>query len=257
MSHSWLAVLGLCAAIVPLRGLWPRGANATARGASAAIVVLVLGLYSLYLVYEEWWFLRFLLPVFPFVGLGMMAIVLTIARRVPALVALTAVGVMLTFVGVFNIRAAARLDVLGSWKAERRYPDVAARVREVIDPNSVVLAMIHSGSLRYYAGVPTLRSDSIDPDWLDRAVAWLASRGVRSYALLEAWEVSEFLERFKGQQIAANLDRHAVWLYRGARTIGLYDLTQLATASPGEIPARDPWTLRAVPPAPPPVLTLR
>ena len=51
-----------------------------------------------------------------------------------------------------------------------------------IPPDAVILAMQHSGSLRYYTGRLILRWDALDPAWLDRAVAFLRDRGIATYA---------------------------------------------------------------------------
>jgi len=42
----------------------------------------------------------------------------------------------------------------------------------------------------------TLRYNAIEPDALDEAVRWLASRGAHPYAVLEDWEAAVFRERF-------------------------------------------------------------
>ena len=57
--------------------------------------------------------------------------------------------------------------------------------------------MQHSGSMRYYTGRMIVRWDTLDPAWLDRAVAFLRDRGIATYALLEYWEEAEFRQRFR------------------------------------------------------------
>ena len=66
--------------------------------------------------------------------------------------------------------------------------------------------MQHSGSIRHYSGRPTLRYDSLDPEWLDRAIAHLRSAGYEPYLLLEKFEVPIFRERFAAQKSVALLD---------------------------------------------------
>ena len=58
-------------------------------------------------------------------------------------------------------------------------------------PNSVLLTSERSGSMRYYGGRVTLRYDLLHPEWLDRAVAWLTTRGVRVYAVLDRRQADE------------------------------------------------------------------
>ena len=47
----------------------------------------------------------------------------------------------------------------------------------------MIVASIHAGSLRYYAGRATVRFDILDPAWLDRAAAWLNDRGRHPYGV--------------------------------------------------------------------------
>jgi hypothetical protein len=84
--------------------------------------------------------------------------------------------------------------------------------------------MQHSGSLRHYGGRLTVRYDNFDPAWLDRGAAWLAERGIGTYALLEDWEIAPFQSRFAGQRLAA-LASGPVVVYRNADAVlYIYDL---------------------------------
>jgi hypothetical protein len=118
--------------------------------------------------------------------------------------------------------------------------------------------MQHSGGLRYYGGRMTLRYDNLERDWLDRAVAWLASRGVQSYLLVEDWELPEFRRRFSGQARLGQLDLPPIFNYEGPANIILFDLTR---PRPREaIVQQIIETHRGAhcaPPAPPPTLTFR
>ena len=62
-------------------------------------------------------------------------------------------------------------------EGERRYATIAELVAAQTEPSALILASIHAGSLRYYAGHATVRFDILDPDWLDRGAAWLNERG--------------------------------------------------------------------------------
>jgi hypothetical protein len=97
-------------------------------------------------------------------------------------------------------------------------------VRTHTPPDSVLLTAERSGSMRYYAGRVTLRYDLLDPDWLDRAVAWLTARGVRVYAVLDGRQADEVRARFSSQRAAAAFDRPFL-IYEPAGT-GLFDVSQ-------------------------------
>jgi hypothetical protein len=79
--------------------------------------------------------------------------------------------------------------------------------------------------MRYYGGRMTMRFDLLDPEWLDRSVEWFATRGIHAYAVLDAWELERFRERFAGQQRLAQLDA-PVFTYRGTVIVHFYDLSR-------------------------------
>jgi hypothetical protein len=74
----------------------------------------------------------------------------------------------------------------------------------------------------------------LNPEWLDRAVAFLRDRGVATYAVLEYWEEAEFRQRFRGQQLLADLDRGPAATARAGET-RIYPL-----GAPGAGQARTP-----------------
>jgi hypothetical protein len=90
-------------------------------------------------------------------------------------------------------------------EAERKYPDTGRFVREHLPRRAMVLAMQHSGSVRYYSGRLTMRGDVIEPRSIDQALAALRARGLPVYALLEDWEDDDFRRRFAGRQVSGTL----------------------------------------------------
>lgn len=60
---------------------------------------------------------------------------------------------------------------------------------------SVVLALEHSGSLRYHGGRMTPRSDLLEPAWLDRAIAWFHDRGIAVYLIANEHELPAVRDR--------------------------------------------------------------
>jgi hypothetical protein len=171
----------------------------------------------------------------PFVMLGVGAVAAALIRLERPAMVLGTIGVVLS-VGIVGWRHAAREGAFDAWRSDRRFVAAALLVRDVTPPNSAVLAMIHSGSLRYYGGRVTIRYDFLDRDWLDRGVSWLNDRGVRVYALLEDWEVERFISRFAGERLPARLESPPLAAY-GDGTIRLYDLsTPAPERSPMAVP---------------------
>ena len=255
-SQTPVVLAGVAALILPLRRMWSAAPDRTILVLVAAFVAALWLMYCAYLPFDEWWYLRFLLASWPFlmVGVGAVAhaIMQTNRRLVSLAVALAVIGT-----GAAQIAIAIDRSPFDLWQGERRYVEVAQLVRGSTGENSVILSMQHSGSLRYYGGRLTMRYDILDSDWLDRAVAWLAERGVRSYLLVEEWELPQFRERFAAEQTVEYTKMAPVFIYRGPATVLLYDLQHMGDplAEPDVIQA--PFAgMRSVPPAPPPTLVL-
>jgi Dolichyl-phosphate-mannose-protein mannosyltransferase len=200
-------------------------------------------LYLFYLPFEAWWYLRFLVPGVPIVFLLGADVVAQAAAafatmRVAALAAFTVV------VGSHVSRFIDTRDILDIGRGEQRYIEPALHLASIIPPDGVILAMQHSGSLRYYTGRLILRWDALDPAWLDRAVAFLRARGIATYLVSESWEDERIRSRFAGQQTLADLDRGPIATARGG-DVRIYPLgAQDAEASrvPVEIPISEDRT---------------
>jgi hypothetical protein len=89
---------------------------------------------------------------------------------------------------------------------EGRYRDTAAVVADRLPANAVLITVWQSGSVRFHADREAVMWDSMDPAWLDRAVTWLAARGLQPYFLFERREEPEFRARFRGHSQFGALD---------------------------------------------------
>src|SRR5262249_26383346 len=154
----------------------------------ALFAAFLLAQYCTYLVFDAWWYLRFLLPIWPFmmIGVATIAEVGFVSRRRIIGVSAAAVLVVIGGYGVYVARDRFTFD---QWRGEARYVTVARMVRTATDRNSVIVSMQQSGSVRYYGGRMTLRYDWLNERWLDRARDWLIAHGAHPYALLDEWEV--------------------------------------------------------------------
>ena len=230
-TQSPLALLGVAALIVPLRAVWPRVADRRLFAVIALFIALLWGQYSAYLEFESAGYLRFLLPSWPLIMLATVAVLVAIGRLTIQSVRARVAGIMAVVIllGLWNIRVAVGRDVFEQRQAARHEAPIGRLVQTHTQPNSVVLAVHRSGSMRYYAGRTTMRYDMLDGDWLDRAVAWLTERGVHVYALLDERETAESKTRFAGQRTAAAFDR-PVLTYKPAST-SLFDLSAPPDAS--------------------------
>lgn len=166
-------------------------------------VAIVAVSYLFYQPFDAWWYLRFLLPLWPVAMLWCAGVAFAASRRagVPAAFAAAAL-----FVACFSVDNAANRSVFDLARGERRYVDVARFVAAHTEPDAVMFSVQHGGSLRWYAGRTTLRFTVLDPAWLDRAVDYLASAGRHPYFVLDGGEVDQFVRRFGAANRAGRLD---------------------------------------------------
>jgi hypothetical protein len=186
--------------------LWAAAVAASLIAAPRRTVLLGLAVfvgsalpYLLYLPFDHWETLRFLLP-----GLAL----LTVAAAGGLVLALARYGRRDARIAALVIAAAAAFAMNGErylrthgtptiYQVEARYPDVAAYLQRNTPDNAVVFAAQHSGSIRYYAGRITLRWDLLRPADLRPALAAIAGRGSRTFVALEGDERGRFIERFE------------------------------------------------------------
>ena len=244
-SAWWLESQGPFA-FVFLAALWFWRKASPMRREFLVVVGFALGVWLLYLFYlpfEAWWFLRFLVAGVPVVFL-LGADAVSRAAGKTATVRVVALGAFTVIVGSHVSRFIDTRDILDIGRGERRYIEPALHVASVIPPDAVILAMQHSGSLRYYTGRLILRWDALDPAWLDRAVTFLRGRGIPTYVVIEGWEDERFRSRFAGQQTLADLDRGPIATARSG-DVRIYSLQAPDTGAaraPVEIPISEDRT---------------
>jgi hypothetical protein len=168
-----------------------------------AFVAVTIAVYLPYLVFEDWFYVRFLLPAIPVLIVLALATIAAAARGLRGTawsgmaVALVAAVMIATAIPVARQHQVFRLARL-----ESDFARVGAAIAPRLPGNAVVITSRYSGSVRFYAGRPTLVWDVLDPAWLDRAVAFLAGKGYVPYLLLASGEESAFRARFASSTLA-------------------------------------------------------
>ncbi len=176
-----LALVGLRPpAPVPLR----------ARVLTGAAIAAVWLSYLFYSPFENWTYLRFLLPALPamlvLAVLGLAALVRPVPMPWRAPLFSLFILFMLTRQMAFNHTVS---SVGGSRVQEHRYIEIGRYVDRALPRNAVVFCLQHSGSIRYYAGRLTLRTDQFDDLGLASAFAWVRAQGYRPFVVLDDWEL--------------------------------------------------------------------
>jgi hypothetical protein len=179
--------------------------------------------YMFYAPFEDWWYLRFLLPVYPpmlvlaLLGSRMALSWLPPALRGPALM------LVFALVAVLLVATVRRRVILQLGPGERTYISAAAFVARTLPSNAIILAMQHSGSLRLYADRPTLRYDWLAPEWWPRVLDELTARGYRPYVVLDDWEIPQFQRRFAAQRGGAVLPGRVLAKLEPGKAVYVFD----------------------------------
>ena len=245
-SQTPAVLVGVAALFLPIRRIWPGLPHRGLLAVIAMFVVALWGQYAAYLVFDAWWYLRFLLPAWPFIMIGVAAVGLSFAGPTRQWLRAVVVGAVVAL-GASALYNAVSDAPFTMWRGERRYVGVARMVQERLPEKSVLFAMQHSGSLRYYTGRLVARYDSMEHDWMDRAVAWFSGQGLRVFLVIDEAELPDVKRQFESQPgVMAVLSRVPVFIYRDVLVFDLGRPNEL------EAPMRLIDTfgpLRSVPPA--------
>jgi hypothetical protein len=216
-----------------------------------ALCTVTCAMYFVYTPFDDWSYLRFLLPAIGLMlvlaGMTMTLVVERAARRAPPVVSRYAPGVVIAAicaaVVVFCLREADRRLVFNLRALEQRYRSAGLVVRDALPADAVVLSVWDSGAVRFHGRKEALSWEGLDPMWLDRALNWLTQHGHQPFILVESWEEPGFRTRFGAYSDAGKLD----WppKYEIDRLVRIYDPRDRAAHISGRHVATEYlWPLR-------------
>jgi hypothetical protein len=188
-THSNAALAGLAA--VPLAWWRARRSPDSRTGlvvahSAAAMVAINAAIIFPYLVFEQWTYLRFMLPAMAALFILLAALMVWAARalmqtrwsRWLAPLALAPAALVIWY-GVPEGQSALR-----DWRVTHPVLLMGRYLREVVPPNAVVLSFMHGGTVEHFTGRPIVRMDLIVPD-LDRVIDLLQRQGYRPVIVLD------------------------------------------------------------------------
>jgi hypothetical protein len=168
-----------------------------------ALAAVNLALYLPYVVFEDWSFVRFLLPTIPLLLILVVATADTILRRVGVRRTSLALTAMAALLAVLFVREARDRQTFRLQRLEARFEVAGRYVGERLPPNALVITSWQSGSVRFYGRRPTLAWDGLPADRLPEAIAFARARGLEPFLLFERREEADFRQRFGGGDVAA------------------------------------------------------
>jgi hypothetical protein len=236
-SHTVFPLFAFAAPFVCTRA--HRGVIGVALGIAAATT----GVYLAYRPFENWWYLRFLLPAIVLALVLAAAAAASLAARVHRHGAAMMCAVLAVSLGLLNVRAADRGLAFSLHVLEQRFRDTGALVHDRLPPNAIVFSGWLSGTVRFYAGHEIVLWDAFDPSSLDDAISWLVQAGYRPYILVDRNEETPYRQRFEGISRAGPLDWPPV--FDIDRQTRIFDPADRARYLAGEgIRTEDVWGTR-------------
>jgi hypothetical protein len=161
------------------------------------LCVLVTGCYVSYGQFEDWWYLRFLLPTFGGLAILAGAGLVSLARTIPrpyghlgaALIAWLLVSGALSF--------AAREGVFGRIRdSESRYASFGEFAAASLPANAALVAVQHSGSLRFYSGRLMVRFDEVESPRSRELPGLLERAGYHPFLVIDDAETASVRSHF-------------------------------------------------------------
>lgn len=149
--------------------------------------VLLIGFYAFYYHSgETWWYLRFILPVFPVLILAALvalhSLTTTVRWRKPLW------ALLLTAALAWEIGMTYRLEVPSVKSGEATYPDAAAWARTHLPAGAAIFCMQVSGAFQYYTDFLLVRWDMVQPADMLRLFRALHEQKRPAYAILYDFE---------------------------------------------------------------------
>lgn len=193
---------------------------------ATASVMLTIATYLAYTVFDDWWYIRFLLPALPVLVVFGVIVLRRIAsgmlRSGPASISATALIAICIALAGWQIGMARQRSVFALGALESRFRVTGLYAGRALPANATVLSVQHSGGIRYHGRRRTLTWDAIPPDRLDATLAWMRARGHVALIAVEKGEDARFRARFAGQAFG-QLDWPPLVEVHGPMGVGIYD----------------------------------
>ena len=218
-QSPWIVVSAV--SVIALRRRSARRAPVALMWLMCAVTLLC---YVSYERYDQWWFLRFLIPALGVFFVLIAVSLVLIAERLPrpwgAALAVVVLVLLVRHAVVYSIGQ----QMFGPFKAsEHKYADVGAFIARQLPGDAVLFSMQHSGSIRYYGGRHTLRYDLLDPASATGAAAEIERLGLHPYLAIEDAEAKD-VQRVFGLPADRKLSWPVVARLNTSGGVTIYDL---------------------------------
>jgi hypothetical protein len=162
----------------------------------ALIVVLTMALYLVYIPFDSWTYLRFVLVPLALAPLGAAYLVGLLQASRHARWTFPVVAALLLAVALPNLQRARDLTVFTVRAREYRYQAAGRFVRDHLPAEAVIVAVQHSASAPYYSRRPVIRPDLLAPGAFGAVVDWAARERRPLVFVLDEAEPAALRARF-------------------------------------------------------------
>jgi hypothetical protein len=180
----WLAVVAV---------IRPRSRMTRSLMAFAALVVLS---YALYLIVEQWTYLRFLLPAIGIAIAVASAVVIDLLAPLRAVWKVPLVAALILVLAAHGVASARAMGAFDLWSVHQRALLVGHFLDPLVMPNAVIIAGEQSGSMRYYTGRSIVRWEAVEHGKLGLVLEALGRARREPWIVLDTWEEEPFRARF-------------------------------------------------------------
>ena len=183
-------------------GFW-RVRTARIAQAMAAFAALVVASYLVYAVFEDWSYLRFLLPALAVLAIFAAVEISAWLGRWPVTIRMPVLFVLLLGTTAYNLFTVRMVDTFKLADQLARIETVGNYINANIPREAVIVSGEQSGSMRYYTQRSILRWEMATPDTLAKAVSALEQAGRPLFIVLDAWEDEPFRRKLSAYPPAA------------------------------------------------------
>ena len=171
---------------------------------------------------DSWVYLRFLLPAFPVMFVGMGAALIGGIERFHRSALAVGTAAVLTAVVVFNgWEFVQRRGLFQYAQNDQRFARAVVYANGLA-PDAVLVSLTYSGTLGFYTGRSVLVWEVLGVADLDPALAYLRASGHSLYFIGDGFEVDYFKRKFAGTHAVETFD---AGLIKGDDGFVVYDMT--------------------------------
>lgn len=169
----------------------------------ALMAVLTSVLYLVYIPFDSWTYLRFVLVPLALAPLGTAWAIGALQGSRYARWTFPVTAALVLAIALPNLHLSRDLTVFSIRGREFRYQAAGTFIRHHLPPTAIIVAVQHSASAAYYSGRPVVRPDLLSPDGFRALTTWAAREKRPLVFVFDDGERAQMRQRFGESGVAA------------------------------------------------------